>query len=56
MLFTQDEDFLRLASGIDHSGIIYAPRTASVRATIAGLMLAWQVLDAGEMRNHIEWL
>jgi len=29
---------------------------AKIHATIAGLMLAWQVLDADEMRNHVEYL
>jgi uncharacterized protein with PIN domain len=57
VIFTQDSDFLRLAaSGVDHSGIVYASQEASISHIIYGLMLIYQVLDAEEMIRHIEYL
>ncbi|WP_337288367.1 DUF5615 family PIN-like protein [Candidatus Methylomirabilis sp.] len=57
VIFTQDDDFLRLhAAGVDHAGIIYAPQPTSVQNIIRGLMLIHQVLDAEEMRGHVEFL
>jgi len=57
VVFTQDADFLRLhASGIDHSGIVYAHQQTPIGEMMRGLMLVCQVLDANEMRNHIEFL
>ncbi len=56
VIFTQDEDFLRLAAEMPHAGIVYAPQMAPTRPLISGLMLIWQVLDAEEMQNHVEYL
>lgn len=57
VLFTQDDDFLRLhAGGMEHAGIVYAPQGESVGDVIFGLMLIYQVLDAEEMKNHVEFL
>jgi hypothetical protein len=57
VVFTQDEDFLRLhAEGIEHAGIAYAPQGTSIGAIIRGLMLIYQVLDAEDMQGHIEYL
>lgn len=57
VLFTQDDDFLRLAAqGFKHSGIVYAPQGMSIGQIIYGLMLIHEVLDAEEMRQHIEFL
>jgi len=57
VVFTQDADFLRLhASGIDHSGIVYVHQQTPIGEMVRGLMLVCQVLDASEMRNHIEFL
>jgi hypothetical protein len=56
-LFTQDDDFLRLHSaGVEHAGIAYAPQGTSIRAIIAGLTLIYQVLDADDMKGHVEYL
>ncbi len=55
--FTQNEDFLRLAAAnIPHAGIVYAPQHTPVSEIITGLMLICQVLDAGEMKDHVEFL
>ena len=56
VIFTQDEDFLRLAAGNGHAGIVYASQTTPLRAIISRLMLIHQVLDAEEMMNHVEYV
>jgi hypothetical protein len=56
VIFTQDEDFLRLAAGNVHAGIVYASQATPLRAIISGLLLIHQVLDVEEMTNHIEYL
>lgn len=57
VLFTQDEDFLRLhAAGVVHAGIAYAPQGTSIGDIIRGLMLIHQLLEAEEMIGHIEYL
>jgi predicted nuclease of predicted toxin-antitoxin system len=57
VIFTQDDDFLRLhANGIKHAGIVYVPQQTRISEIIQGLMLVYQVLDAGEMQNHVEYL
>ena len=43
VLFTQDDDFLRLhASGLKHAGIAYAPQGTSIGKIIRGVMLIHQ--------------
>ena len=56
VLFTQDDDFLRLALDSDHAGIAYAPQRMPVGAVVRGLVLIYSVLDAEEMRGRIEFL
>ncbi len=57
VIFTQDDDFLRLAAqGHLHSGIVYARQPTPVGEIIYGLMLILQVLSPEEMRGHIEFL
>jgi predicted nuclease of predicted toxin-antitoxin system len=57
VIFTQDDDFLRLAAqGFRHAGLVYARQHTSLNEIIRGLMLIYQVLDAEEMRDHIEFL
>ncbi len=57
VIFTQDDDFLRLhAQGASHSGIVYARQQTPVGDIVRGLMLIYQVLDASEMQNHVEFL
>ena len=57
VLFTQDDDFLRLhAAGVEHTGIAYAPQGTSVDDIIRGLMLVYQVLEAEDMNGHVEYL
>lgn len=57
VIFTQDDDFLRLhAGGVDHAGIVYTPQKRSIREIIYGLMLIYQILDAEDMEGHLEYL
>ena len=57
VLFTQDEDFLRLhAEGVAHGGIAYAPQGTSVGRIVRGLMLIHQVLEPDDMTGHVEYL
>jgi predicted nuclease of predicted toxin-antitoxin system len=57
VIFTQDDDFLRLAShGFPHAGIVYAPQHTAINKIISGLMLIHQVLCREEMQNHIEFI
>jgi uncharacterized protein with PIN domain len=57
VIFTQDDDFLRLdASGIHHAGIAYAEQGTPIGEIVRGLMLIYHILDADEMRGHVEFL
>jgi uncharacterized protein with PIN domain len=57
VVFTQDDDFLRLAhAGVGHAGIVYAPQHTPVGHVVRGLMLIVQVLDAEDMVGHVEFL
>ncbi len=57
VIFTQDEDFLKLHSkGFKHSGIIYAHQRTPIGDIVRGLMLIYQVLESDEMKNHLEFL
>ena len=57
VIFTQDDDFLRLAAqGHPHAGIVYARQPTAIGDIIYGLMLIQQVLSPEEMRDHIEFL
>lgn len=57
VIFTQDDDFLRLHSkGMKHSGIVYAHQQTPISDIVRGLMLVYQVLDAVEMQNQVEFL
>ena len=56
VIFTQDDDFLRLAAGQSHAGIVYAPQHTPIGEIIFGLMLIFQVMDSQEMDDHVEFL
>ena len=56
VIFTQDADFLRLASEYNHAGIAYATQQTPISRVIFGLLLISQVLDAQEMIGNIEYL
>jgi predicted nuclease of predicted toxin-antitoxin system len=57
VLFTQDDDFLRLhASGAEHAGIVYARQPTAIGDMIYGLMLVVEVLAPEEMKGYLEFL
>ena len=57
VIFTQDADFLRLhAKGVHHGGIVYAHQRTPIGDIMRGLILIYQLLDATDMENHVEFL
>jgi hypothetical protein len=57
VIFTQDEDFLRLhAAGAAHAGIVYAAPQMLIGEIIRGLMLVYELLDSEDMQGHVEFL
>jgi hypothetical protein len=58
VLFTQDQDFLRLdAAGVTHAGIAYCAKdTKSIGEVIQGLVLIWEVCEPEEMAGRVEYL
>lgn len=58
VIFTEDDDFLVLANlGVEHPGIVYCKQnTRSIGEIIAGLELIWEVCEADEMRNRVEFI
>ena len=57
VIFTQDDDFLRLHSkGIKHSGIVYAHQRTPIGDIVRGLMLICQILESDDMESHLEFL
>ncbi|QSJ19449.1 DUF5615 family PIN-like protein [Nostoc sp. UHCC 0702] len=58
VIFTQDTDFLRLHdAGYSHCGLIYCPQISkSIGEILQRLILIWEVIDAEEMHNHLEFL
>ena len=57
VLFTQDQDFLRLdAAGIEHSGIAYCVKdTRSIGEIIRHLVLIWEILEPIEIAGRVEY-
>lgn len=57
IIFTQDEDFLRLHKVVaHHSGITYARQRTPVGAIVRSLVLIYSILAAEEMQNRVEYL
>jgi hypothetical protein len=58
VLFTQDQDFLRLdAEGVSHAGIAYCVKESkSIGELIQGLVLIWEVYEPEEMAGRVEYL
>lgn len=56
VLFTQDDDFLRLAASHPHAGIVYASQRTPVGEVVRGLTLVFHVLTAEEMAGRVEFL
>src|SRR5436190_1368697 len=58
VIFSHDDDILVLASeAVHHAGVAYCElHSRSIGQIIQGLELIWEVLDASEMHNNIEYL
>ena len=57
VLFTHDDDFLRLAAaGVRHAGIVYAHQRTAIGEIIRGLMLIQQTLAAEDLTDQVEYL
>jgi len=57
VLFTQDDDFLRLhAGGAEHAGIAYAHQRTPIGKIVRSLMLIHDILEPDDMRGHVEYL
>ncbi|MDT7858124.1 DUF5615 family PIN-like protein [Rubrivirga sp. S365] len=57
VVFTQDADFLRLASAsADHAGVVFARQGTSIEDVVRGLVLIAGVLDAEDMAGQVEYL
>lgn len=55
-VYTNDEDFTRLHTQMEHAGIVYARVGIRVRDVLDGLELIFQVYSAEEMQNRLEYL
>ena len=58
VLVTHDADFLRIyRTGKIHPGIIYChQQSRSIGEIVRSLVLMWENLEAGEMKNHIQFI
>lgn len=57
VIVTHDDDFLSIALKKTHSGIVYAHQQKyPIGDFIRHLKLFWDIIDAEEMKNHIEFL
>jgi predicted nuclease of predicted toxin-antitoxin system len=58
VIVMQDTDFLRIAAtGKETPGVVfYASQGRSIGQVIRDLLLIWEVLEPGEMRNRVEFL
>ena len=57
VILTHDDDFLRLhAASRAHAGVIYALQEKPIGDIIHGVMLVYQLLEADEMIDHVEFL
>lgn len=58
VLFTQDQDFLvHAATGDNHPGMVYCRQNSrSIGDIIRGLELIWEVYEADDMRNRVEYI
>lgn len=56
VIFTQDTDFLRLATEMKHAGIVYDSQKLSIGDVIRGLMLIHSILESEDMLDTLEFL
>ncbi len=57
VIVTHDDDFISLAFKKKHSGIVYVHQQKySIGDFMRHLKLLWDIVDAEDMNNHIEFL
>ncbi len=56
VIFTHDDDFLKLAADTEHAGIFYSSQQSTIGSIIRGLMLIYEVLEPEDMHNQVEFL
>lgn len=56
VIFTHDDDFLKLAADTEHAGIVYSVQQSTIGSIIRGLMLIYEVLEPEDMYNQVEFL
>lgn len=57
VIVTRDQDYLRLhAASAEHAGIVFIQAETGTGAMIRGLTLIFQVLDAEDMLQHVEFI
>jgi uncharacterized protein with PIN domain len=58
VIITQDADFLRIhAAGTPHRGILFYPsQSRSPGEVVRGVVLVWELLEPGEMRDRVEFI
>jgi len=57
VVFTRDSDFLALhQQNVPHAGIAFLPSNPSIGEIIRFLMLIGEVLEAEDMKNHVEFI
>jgi predicted nuclease of predicted toxin-antitoxin system len=58
VIITQDTDFLRIAAaGRDHPGVIFYPsQSRTVGQVVTLVHLLWEMDEAEQMRNHVEYI
>lgn len=57
VILTNDDDFVRLAAEIEHTGIIfYSDQSHQPSAFVTAIRRISRHLSPDEMENHIEWL
>jgi predicted nuclease of predicted toxin-antitoxin system len=58
VIFTQDEDFLRLhQANVPHAGITYCHQgTRSIGEIVKSLALIWEWVEAEDLANQVEFL
>lgn len=58
VIFSNDPDFVRLHDqGVEHPGIVYChQQSRSIGEMIRALELIWEILEAEEIRNRVEFI
>jgi predicted nuclease of predicted toxin-antitoxin system len=57
VIITHDDDFLSLAMGLEHKGIVFVHQQKySIGDLIRNLKLLWDTVEQKDMKNHTEFL